>query len=32
MVLVLKFWKPKTIFRLEGDKPAPTEKHTHTGA
>jgi lactate permease len=30
MVLVLKFWKPKTIFRLEGDKPVPTEKHTHT--
>ena len=22
MVLVLKFWKPKTILRLEGDKPA----------
>jgi lactate permease len=22
MVLVMKFWKPKTIFRLEGDKPA----------
>ena len=22
MVLVMKFWKPKTIMRLEGDKPA----------
>ncbi len=22
MVLVLKFWKPRTILRLEGDKPA----------
>jgi lactate permease len=30
MVLVLKFWKPKTIMRLEGDKPVTTEAHKHT--
>jgi lactate permease len=30
MVFVLKFWKPKTIMRLEGDKPvtAAFQKHT----
>jgi lactate permease len=30
MVFVLKFWKPKTIMRLEGDKPvtAAIKKHT----
>src|SRR5688572_26490848 len=27
MVLVLKFWKPKTIMRLEGDKPVTAEAH-----
>jgi lactate permease len=32
MVLVLKFWKPKKIFRLEGDKPATAATHNHTGA
>jgi lactate permease len=31
MVLVLKFWKPKNIFRLEGDKPASTVMHGHSG-
>ena len=31
MVLVLKFWKPKTIYRLEGDKPATLHLHKHTG-
>ena len=30
MVLVLKFWKPKTIMRLEGDKPVTAEVHTRT--
>jgi lactate permease len=30
MVLVLKFWKPKTIMRLEGDKPVTAEAHKHT--
>jgi lactate permease len=30
MVLVLKFWKPKQIFRLDGDKPMTTVAHTHT--
>src|SRR5688572_25615142 len=30
MVLVLKFWKPKTIMRLEGDKPVTAEAHRHT--
>jgi lactate permease len=33
MVLVLKFWKPKTIMRLEGDKEASlTPKHYSPGA
>ncbi|HTL00733.1 MAG TPA: L-lactate permease [Vicinamibacterales bacterium] len=31
MVLVLKFWKPKTIYRFEGEKPASTVAHTHSG-
>ena len=32
MVLVLKFWKPKTILRLEGDKPVNmTPKQPHAG-
>jgi lactate permease len=30
MVLVLKFWKPRTIFRLEGDTPAMTTAHRHS--
>jgi lactate permease len=30
MVIVLKFWKPKTIFRLEGDKPATMVAHGHS--
>src|SRR6186713_765058 len=30
MVLVLKFWKPKNIMRLEGDKPVTAEAHTRT--
>jgi lactate permease len=30
MVLVLKLWKPKQIFRLEGDKPMTTVAHPHT--
>jgi lactate permease len=30
MVLVLKFWKPKTIVRLEGDKPASLAVKPHT--
>jgi lactate permease len=29
MVLVLKFWKPKRIFRLEGDIPATVVAHGH---
>jgi len=29
MVLVLKFWKPRTIFRLEGDTPAIVTAHRH---
>jgi len=28
--LVLKFWKPKNIFRLEGEKPATHAAHGHT--
>jgi lactate permease len=31
MVLVLKFWKPKTIMRLEGDKEATVAPKHHTG-
>jgi lactate permease len=31
MVLVLKFWKPKTTMRLEGDKPVSTTPKSHTG-
>jgi lactate permease len=30
MVLVLKLWTPKTIMRLEGEKPATLAPHTHT--
>jgi len=30
MVLVLKFWKPKSILRLEGDKPASLVLTPHT--
>jgi len=30
MVLVLKLWTPKTIMRLEGDKPATLAAHAHT--
>jgi lactate permease len=30
MVLVLKFWKPRTIFRLEGDRPVPATTHGHS--
>ena len=30
MVLVLKFWKPRTIFRLEGDTPATATAHGHS--
>src|SRR4029434_691931 len=30
MVLVLKFWKPKTIMRLDGDAPVKAQAHTHT--
>jgi lactate permease len=30
MVFVLKFWKPKTIMRLEGDKPVSAVPKTHT--
>jgi lactate permease len=32
MVLVLKFWKPKTIMRLEGDTPVTAEAHKRTPA
>ena len=32
MVLVLKLWKPKTIMRLEGDKPATVTMARHTPA
>ena len=32
MVLVLKLWTPKTIMRLEGDKPVTAEMHKHTPA
>jgi lactate permease len=30
MVLVLKYWKPRTIFRLEGDTPPVTAVHGHS--
>ena len=30
MVLVLKFWKPRTIFRLAGEKPATLAAHGHS--
>jgi len=30
MVLVLKFWKPNTIMRLEGDQPVTAEAHKRT--
>jgi lactate permease len=30
MVLVLKFWKPRTIFRLEGDRPVTPTAHGHS--
>jgi lactate permease len=30
--LVLKFWKPRIIFRMEGDKPATARPHQHTTA
>ncbi len=30
MVLVIKFWKPKNIFRLEGEKPATVAPKRHT--
>jgi lactate permease len=32
MVLVLKFWKPKTILRLEGDKPVTAAIRKHSGS
>jgi lactate permease len=32
MVLVIKFWKPKSIFRLEGEKPATVALKRHTPA
>jgi len=31
MVIVLKVWKPKTIMRLEGDKPVSLEMNRHSG-
>ena len=31
MVIVLKLWKPKTIMRLEGDKPVSVTKTRYTG-
>ena len=31
MVAVLKLWKPKTIMRLEGDKPVTVAATTHSG-
>jgi lactate permease len=30
MVLVLKFWKPGTIYRLEGEQPATVATHGHS--
>jgi lactate permease len=32
MVVVLKLWKPKRIFRLEGDRPVPTTASKYTTA
>jgi lactate permease len=31
MIAVLKFWKPKSIMRLEGDQPVSVAKSRHTG-
>ena len=31
MVLVIKFWKPKSVFRLEGDQPVTATPKRHTG-
>jgi lactate permease len=30
MVVVLKFWKPRSIFRLEGERPATIAPHGHS--
>jgi lactate permease len=30
MVLVIRFWKPKSVFRLEGDQPVTTTPKRHT--
>ncbi len=30
MVLVLKFWKPRTIFRMDGDTPPTVAAHRHS--
>ena len=30
MVVLLKLWKPRTIFRMEGDTPAPATAHGHS--
>jgi len=30
MVLMIKFWKPKSVFRLEGEKPATMAPRRHT--
>src|SRR5216110_71036 len=32
MVLVLKLWKPKNIYRFENEKPASTVAHGHSGS
>jgi lactate permease len=32
MVLVLKLWKPRSIFRLDGEKPATSTPHGHSAA
>jgi lactate permease len=32
MVLMIRFWKPKSIFRLEGEKPATVAPKRHTPA
>jgi lactate permease len=31
MLIVMKVWHPKTIFRLEGDIPVTTTRKSHTG-